>query len=99
VDVEPLREESVGADLVAGTRLVSVFSDIRGWKGRPGLSDASRDRLRRALNGPGPVLVVLFSHPWNAKEIPDPVPVVCAWGGEPLMQEAAARAVARLASS
>jgi hypothetical protein len=95
VEVAPLAEEAMAASL-QGTRLIAVYADIRGWKGRPGLSAASRERLRRALAGPGSSLVVLFSHPWNAKEVPPSIPVICAWGGEPLMQEAAARAVARL---
>ena len=81
-----------------GSRLLVVYADVRGWKGRVDLSEQARETTRNVLSAPGPVLVVLFSHPWNAVEIPPPVPVLCAWGGEPLMQEAAAHAVARLVS-
>jgi hypothetical protein len=81
----------------ARSKLVAVFADVRAWKGRVGLSESAQRRVREAVASPGPSLVVLFSHPWNAVEIPPDATVLCAWGGEPLMQEAAARAVARLA--
>jgi beta-glucosidase-like glycosyl hydrolase len=98
VEVALTRGEASPESAATGTRLVAVYADTRGWKGRSGLSAESTERLRRALQGPGPVLVALFSHPWNAAGIPEVVPILCAWGGEPLMQEAAARAVARLST-
>jgi beta-glucosidase-like glycosyl hydrolase len=82
-----------------GTRLVAVFADVRAWKGRVGLSERARAQLRDAVADQSSALVVLFSHPWNAVEVPPHAALLCAWGGEPLMQEAAARAVARLATS
>ena len=81
-----------------GGRLIAVFADVRAWKGRVGLSEGARQRVRDAVAGSDAALVVLFSHPWNAVELPLEAAVLCAWGGEPLMQEAGARAVARLAS-
>jgi len=36
-------------------------------------------------------VVVLFGHPRLAMEVPGASPVLAAWGGESLMQEAAAR--------
>jgi hypothetical protein len=48
----------------------------------------------REVAGAG-VLILLFGHPRVAGELPAGVPVLCAWGGEPLMQEAAAEALAR----
>jgi hypothetical protein len=95
--VEVLADGSAVTD--AESVLVAVYADVRGWKGRAGLSERARRELQEAISGPGPTLVTLFSHPWNVVEIPAPIPVLCAWGGEPLMQEAAARAVARLASA
>ena len=46
-----------------------------------------------ALRAPAD-LVVLFGHPRLLAQIPGDAPVVCAWHGQPLMQEAAARWVA-----
>jgi len=80
----------------ANARIVALYADVRAWKGRVGLSEDARRQLREALGWTGPSLVVLFSHPWNGVEVPPPASVLCAWGGEPLMQEAAARAVAGL---
>ena len=38
--------------------------------------------------------MVLFGHPRRLAEIPGPGAVVCAWSGDVVMQEAAARWVA-----
>jgi beta-glucosidase len=85
----------------ARVHLVAVFADTRGWKGRAGLSDEARAAVARAVAagasevaGAG-ALILLFGHPRVAGELPAGVPVLCAWGGEPLMQEAAAEALAR----
>lgn len=80
-----LRGDGGGCDRVA----VAVFADIRGWKGRPGLSATARESVTRAVEGRDG-MVVLFGHPRLAAELPVGVPVLLAWGGEPLMQEAAA---------
>ncbi|HET8656114.1 MAG TPA: glycoside hydrolase family 3 N-terminal domain-containing protein [Longimicrobiaceae bacterium] len=73
-----------------GEPLVVVYSDIRAWKGRPGLSVAARERVRRALESHPDATVVLFSHPRLSDEIPAVRNLLAAWGGEALMQEAAA---------
>jgi beta-glucosidase-like glycosyl hydrolase len=98
VEVEP-EGEGNGDRPRQGSTLIALYADVRAWKGRVGLSAEASRRLREALSEPGPSLVVLFSHPWNGVEVPPGVPVLCAWGGEPIMQEAAARAVARLTSA
>jgi len=71
--------------------IVALYADIRAWKGRPGISAGARDAVATALAGPGSGIVVLFGHPRLSAELPDAVPVLAAWGGEPLMQEAVAR--------
>ncbi|HEX7119251.1 MAG TPA: glycoside hydrolase family 3 N-terminal domain-containing protein [Longimicrobiales bacterium] len=71
--------------------LVAVYADIRAWKGRPGISAGAREAVATALAGAGAGTVVLFGHPRLAAELPGNAPVLAAWGGEPLMQEAAAR--------
>ena len=81
-------DEARGAPLVA-----AVYADVRSHKDRPGLSDAALDRVRRAVDRVPASVIVLFGHPRLAESIPGEH-VLCAWGGEPLMQEAAAVALA-----
>jgi beta-glucosidase-like glycosyl hydrolase len=73
--------------------VVAVYCDIRAWKGRPGLSEASRARVRE-LAAAGADLIVLFGHPRLASDLAG-THIVSAWGGEPLMQQAAAHWLAR----
>ena len=75
-----------------GARVVAVFVDVKSWKGRAGLSGENRQRLAALLAEPA--VVVLFGHPRRLAEIPGPGAVVCAWSGDVVMQEAAARWVA-----
>ena len=78
-----------------GPLVVALFGDIRSWKGRPGYSAGSRERvaaLCAAADAQGrDALVVQFSHPRLAAEVAGPPHLVCAWGGERVMQVAAAR--------
>jgi beta-glucosidase-like glycosyl hydrolase len=68
--------------------VVAVYCDIRAWKRRPGLSEQSIAAVNDAV-ARGASLVVLFGHPRLAGQFKGDT-VVSAWGGEPLMQEAAA---------
>lgn len=74
--------------------VIALFGDIRSWKGRPGYSAASRRRVATLCDAAERLardaIVVQFSHPRLAVEIPEAPNVVCAWGGERVMQEAAA---------
>lgn len=85
-----------------GTRvpvLIAAFADAVAGKTEPGFSRASRDRIERAAaiahEQKRESLVVLFSHPRHASQIPQAPNVLCAWGGEKPMQAAAARVVSR----
>ncbi len=84
----------------AGTHplVIALFGDIRAWKGRPGYSAAALDRVRQLASAAQQrrrdVFIVQFSHPRLAAGLPSGVPVLCAWGGERAMQEAAARRLA-----
>jgi len=75
--------------------VLALFGDIRAWKGRPGYSDATRaavaDAYAAAARSARDMLVVQFSHPRLASQIPEPRTVLCAWGGDSVMQQAAAR--------
>ncbi|HJP58499.1 MAG TPA: glycoside hydrolase family 3 N-terminal domain-containing protein, partial [Gemmatimonadaceae bacterium] len=95
-----------GVDLVVGDQpsadevgatVVALFGDIRAWKGRPGYSQAARESVKRALESAGSRerLIVQFSHPRLASELQTDAPILCAWGGEGVMQKAAARVLIR----
>lgn len=73
---------------------LAVFCDPRGWKGRAGLSPASLRTVSETAPEAG--LVLLFGHPRLAEVIPGEAPLLCAWGGEAIMQEAAVDVVLRL---
>jgi hypothetical protein len=70
--------------------VVAVYADIRAWKGRPGLSAAARTALDAAQQCRPDATVLLFGHARLAPEVPG-ANVVVAWGGETIMQRAAAR--------
>lgn len=72
-----------------GAPLVVLYSDIRAWKGRPGISAAAQERVREVTEEHPDVTVVLFSHPRLEHELPTARNLLAAWGGESLMQEAA----------
>jgi beta-glucosidase len=71
-----------------GERIVVVFSDVKGGKGRAAPSAESRRSLALALAAPA--TVVLCAHPRLAAEVAGPGPVWCAWSGDVVMQRAAA---------
>jgi hypothetical protein len=85
----------------SGSTVVALFGDIRAWKGRPGYSAAAKDAVRQALNRTSRTdrLIVAFSHPRLADELEVDVPILCAWGGEAVMQRAAARVLLREAAA
>ncbi|MFQ5551767.1 MAG: glycoside hydrolase family 3 N-terminal domain-containing protein, partial [Gemmatimonadales bacterium] len=72
-----------------GSKITLIFSEPRSWKGRAGFGESTIAALGREI--PGSDLVLLFGPPRLATAIPGDMPVVCAWHGQPLMQEAAAR--------
>jgi hypothetical protein len=81
---------SVDEQTSPATAVIALFGDIRGWKGRPGYSAPTLARLGTLVDASPGAVVVQFSHPRLAASLPGAT-VVCAWGGEPAMQEAAAR--------
>lgn len=80
-----------------GSTVVALFGDIRAWKGRPGYSVGARESVRTAIESAGgrPRLILQFSHPRLASELDTEVPILCAWGGEAVMQKAVARVLLR----
>ncbi len=81
----------------AASTVIALFGDIRAWKGRPGYSAAAKESVRSALERAGTRerLIVQFSHPRLADELGADAPILCAWGGEAVMQRAAARVLLR----
>jgi hypothetical protein len=67
---------------------VVVYSDIRAWKGRPGLSADAVARVAAALAAEPEATVLLFAHPRLVPQLPTARHVLAAWCGEPLMQQA-----------
>ena len=88
-DAFPAALRAAGVELAEdGEPLVVLYSDIRAWKGRPGISDAARARVREITAAHPQATVVLFSHPRLAHEIPTAANLLAGWGGEAIMQEA-----------
>ena len=103
---ETLRDLDVDAPVVtaptSNTRvpvLIAAYADVVAWKGTAGFSAESIARIERAIEAAAArnreTLVVLFSHPRNANPLAGALNVLCAWGGEGAMQEAAARRIVR----
>lgn len=85
--------------LVAGsTRLVAVFGDVLGGKGRPGYADCTVEAVNRAVEeatGEGRrAVIVQFGHPRLAGGFRGDT-LVTTWSGERAMQEASARWLAK----
>jgi beta-glucosidase-like glycosyl hydrolase len=72
-----------------GAPVVALYSDIRAWKGRPGISAAAQERVRQITAQHPDATVILFSHPRLAADIPTARNLLAGWGGEAIMQEAA----------
>jgi beta-glucosidase-like glycosyl hydrolase len=70
--------------------VVAVYADIRAWKPAPGLSPAAARRLAAVLDAEPDAAVVFFG-PGRLTTDVAAANLVCAWGGEALMQRAAAR--------
>jgi beta-glucosidase-like glycosyl hydrolase len=70
--------------------VVAAYADIRAWKGRPGLSSAAQEAIEAAVDRRPDTVVILFAHARLAAAAPGRN-IVVAWGGERVMQEAAAR--------
>jgi beta-glucosidase len=74
--------------------LIALYSDIRAWKGAPGLSDTAVRALAAALRDAPDATIVFFGHERLARGLPGER-ILCTWGGEPIMQRAAARWLTR----
>ena len=71
--------------------VVALFGDVRSWKGRPGYSPEARKAVDKVSDKVPETVVVQFSHPRLASDLKKPKHIVSAWGGDTVMQQAAAR--------
>jgi hypothetical protein len=69
--------------------VVAVYSDNRAWKGAPCISASARARIDAATAARADAVIVLFGHPRLALSLPGRF-MLGAWGGEAVMQSAAA---------
>lgn len=74
----------------SGKPVCTVFCDVRAWKGRSGLAENTRAAVASFCASHPSAPVVLFGDPKIAEELPFAQNLLCAWGGEALMQEAVA---------
>lgn len=70
--------------------VIALFGDVRGWKRRAGYAADTRLRLEAACAAAPDAVVVQFGHPRLVAELGGCATIVSAWGGEAVMQEAAA---------
>ncbi len=71
--------------------LVAIFCEVRGWKGRSGLAQETVSAVRRVIARAPKATLIIFGHPRLVHQLPTADRVVCAWGGDALMQDAAAQ--------
>ncbi|HEX6694210.1 MAG TPA: glycoside hydrolase family 3 N-terminal domain-containing protein [Longimicrobiales bacterium] len=93
--VDALRDSGfdVRATVVASSdraAVIAVYSDIRAWKGEPVISENARASVNAVLAQRPDAVIVLFGHP-RLERFLQGRRLLCAWGGESLMQRAAAR--------
>ena len=67
----------------------AVFSPVRAWKGRAGLSAAAREAIRVATADASEAVLIVFSNPRIVSEIEAPSRVVWTHGEAPASQRAA----------
>jgi beta-N-acetylhexosaminidase len=87
-EVEPVRQAAANADVV----LVSLFVRVRTGSGKLVLPDAARSAVE-ALSASSRVVGLSFGNPYLAAELPGLTTYVAAYGDQPVMQSAVARAL------
>ena len=88
-DVEPLVEAAAGADAV----LVSLFVRVRTGSGKLVLPEPARDAIGRLSSSGARLVGVSFGNPYVAADLPGLTTYLAAYGDQPVMQVAVARAI------
>jgi beta-N-acetylhexosaminidase len=73
--------------------LLSLFVRARSGQGKFVIPDAARAAIPALLASGRPVVAVAFGSPYLLRDFPDLPTYMCAWGSQPVVQTAAARAL------
>jgi hypothetical protein len=79
-----VRQAAAGAAVAC-----AVFSPVRAWKGRAGLSEPGREAVEAACGAASEAVLLIFSNPRIVREIRVPSRVVWAYGEDAACQRAA----------
>lgn len=82
--ISTIRERAPGEALAC-----AVFSPIRAWKGRAGLSEPGREAVEAACGAAREAVLLIFSNPRIVRQIRAPSRVVWAYGEDAASQRAA----------
>ena len=88
-EVEPLLAAAAGTDAV----LVSLFVRVRTGSGKLVLPEAARGAIERLSSSGARLVGVSFGNPYVAADLPGLATYVAAYGDQPVMQVAVARAI------
>jgi hypothetical protein len=88
-DVEPVRAAAADADTV----LVSLFVRVRAGSGKLVLPDAARTAVESLAASGARLVGVSFGNPYLAADLPGLATYLAAYGDQPVMQAAVARAL------
>ncbi len=88
-DVEPLLQAAAGTDAV----LVSLFVRVRTGSGKLVLPEAAGFAIERLSSSGARLVGVSFGNPYVAADLPGLATYVAAYGDQPVMQLAVARAI------
>jgi beta-glucosidase-like glycosyl hydrolase len=88
-DIEPVRAAAADADTV----LVSLFVRVRAGSGKLVLPDAARTAVESLAASGARLVGVSFGNPYLAADLPGLATYLAAYGDQPVMQAAVARAL------
>ncbi len=88
-DVEPLLQAAAGADAV----LVSLFVRVRTGSGKLVLPEPAREAVAKLSTSGARLVGVSFGNPYLASDLPGLATYLAAYGDQPVMQVAVARAI------
>lgn len=75
----------------SGQTLIAIYADVHAGKATLGISAEALAVVEQELSSAPEAIVILFGHPRLQRQLAKVKHLLCAWGGEPIMQRAAAR--------